>query len=1030
MTSKQWSSGLNRCLGFRTLNQAQLLTDIIYYHDGLEAQQWLVYYISKPLVGTVEPIKITPALLPQIYASAKSVPRPSRSSTSVNEGGVFSTKNPDKKDIKSFSDLLNSFPMIARQMQPGLEKVFKDFQRDISKPLPSPTSRPNLSSSRRTSVASTHSTSNGSIHSRFSNGHIKSPSTMPTFTDDEEDHMRRTLESAVNSAIDLFRLVDKQQLSLLGATTDLTGSLVERLIERHVTEQVSDQVLFLRLCSIHKLEDLELESSIHHMTHIDVAQVGIDIDGGRSGKQELTSRLSRGVDEFKKLSFSKGPQEMLEILLATQKTITMTSTSDVQNGTGNTDDQDSIISEKPKTNITMSADTLVSLLLVVVIRAGVRCLQARLSFMRNFIFIDDVEGGELGYALSTFEAVLSYLATDSGGLKIASRRNRRLWQATKRGNLSEMKAILEPDESSLSDEQNPDSDIQGEEATLSGMSSSDHLNQEWESTSLDDDTTSNRLSQASTKADEASNDSNLSHVFPFQALNSEQPPTERPRAIKRVSMDLRSLSNASEFSFHSRTTVDSATSCIEGDTSIEKLCQTEDSSGDSVLMMAVEARQPEALSYLLTLEEYYPYGTVLEDCSREDTTLLSAAIQLAHTDLIAVMVDYVLQARDIRHITSYISKPDKRGRTMAHYLFNAPELIERFGTLIPWRQKDKNGQTPLLALCRSYDHPKYLDMVNMALQCATDEQGDGDFLHLDNHVDAKGNTLLHVVSDPYLALRILQHCDADPNAPNNKQFTPLMVASKFGRFDMIRFMFLDKRVDIHAKEHRGMTAVELAKDDDVRNRIDDMILVTNPPAADGRVTAVVRSFFVEDGTIRLIIKSAARSGDGMIAVTTCKRSLTDFENLAKWLSIEHPASWLPSIFNFRTPFQIPSKPSRAVLHDIQVRLNNFLRIMLAHSTFSTHELLWEFILAPEIQPEMMAERSMKKAEIRSEKVKEEYEPVDDIRDVESFVGHARESIRGVNHSTKSVIRRVNSVRNATIGELPLFCISIVITDSP
>ena len=232
-------------------------------------------------------------------------------------------------------------------------------------------------------------------------------------------------------------------------------------------------------------------------------------------------------------------------------------------------------------------------------------------------------------------------------------------------------------------------------------------------------------------------------------------------------------------------------------------------------------------------------------------------------------------------------------------------------------------------------------------------------------------------------------------------------------------------MDVQAKEYRGMTAVELAKDDEVRNRIDDMILVSYPPASDGRVTAVVRSFFVEDSTIRLIIKTAARSGDGMIAVTTCRRSLADFENLAKWLSIEHPASWLPSVSNFRSPFQIPSRPSRAVLHDIQIRLDEFLRIMLAHSTFSTHELLWEFILVPEIQPEMMAERSLKKAETRTEKVKEEYGPIEDVRTVEQFVSHARDSIRGVNHSTKSVTRRVNSIRNISNGMLSLSLLVIM-----
>ena len=264
-------------------------------------------------------------------------------------------------------------------------------------------------------------------------------------------------------------------------------------------------------------------------------------------------------------------------------------------------------------------------------------------------------------------------------------------------------------------------------------------------------------------------------------------------------------------------------------------------------------------------------------------------------------------------------------------------------------------------------------------------------------------------------MRILRQCDSDANAANDKRFTPLMVASKYGRVDMVRAFFGDKRVDIWAKELRGMTAVELAKDDEVRNRIDDMVLVSNGPAADGRVTAVVRSFFVEDASIRLIIKSAVRSDNGMISVTTCRRSLTDFENLAKWLSVEHPASWLPSIFYFRSPFQIPSRPSRATLQDIQVSLDKFLKIMLAHSTFSTHELLWEFILFPEIQPEMMAERSRKKAAIRIEKVKEEYEPVEEVKDVEIFVEHARESIRGVNHSTRSLVRRITNLHNTYSG---------------
>ena len=998
--------------GFRNLNQVQLLSDSLYYHDSLDAQQWLIYYISKPLLGSIEPIKITPAILPELIAKTHK-PASSASSTSDSVSAKESSTGPEKKDIKSFNELLNNFPMIARQMQQGLEQVFKDFHRDISKPLPSPHSKPTSIPSRRSSTVSTRSSANGSIHSRFSARYSKAASTATTYADDEEDHMRKTLETAVTAAIDLFQMVDKQQLSLLGATTDLTGPLVERIIERYVAEQLHPSAIFPRLCEVRKFEDFELETCIHHMKDIDIAQVGIDIDDGREGKQELTNRLRRGIEEFKKLGVAGSPQEMMDVLLATQKTITT-----FGNGASpRLDNNSGGISEKPHSMLTMNADTLVSLLLVVVIRSQVRHLQARLAYMRSFIFIDDVESGEMGYALSTFEAVLSYLASDPGGLKTASRRNKRLWQATKKGSVSEMRAILEPNEGSLSDESESAFGLQDED--VDSLIGADSMMEDRHPKQGDSELP-NRHSELTLTNNSGSDGANLAHVFPFQT----EPPTdlkvEKARSIKRVSLDLRSLSNSSEFSFKSRSeTLDSHTSAIEGDTSIEKLCQTEDSSGDSVLMMAVEARQPGALDYLLSLSEYYPIEVILQDTNSEGTTLLSAAIQLAHPELIGVLVDCVCQIQDTHILRNYLSKTDKRGRTMAHYLFNAPYLIKRFGALLPWRLHDKMGQTPLLALCRSYDHPHYTEMVNDALECALEEQDDGDALHLDHHVDARGNTLLHVVSEPYLALRILQYCDADPNAPNNKQFTPLMVASKFGRFDLIRALFLDKRVDVQAREARGMTAVELAKDDEVRNRIDDMVLVSNSPAPDGRVTAVVRSFFVEDATIRLIIKSAARSGNGMIAITTCRRSLSDFEKLAKWLTIEHPASWIPSNFNFRSPFQIPSKPSRAVLHDIQLRLNKFLRTMLTHSTFSAHELLWEFILAPEIQPEMMAERSLKKADISTERIKEEYEPVEDVRDVETFVAHAKESLRGVNHSTKSAVRRVNNIRNAQMGTLPL-----------
>ncbi|KAI9848906.1 MAG: hypothetical protein M1838_000347 [Thelocarpon superellum] len=965
--------------GFKHLNQVHLLTDALWYPDGLDAQHWLIYYISRPLVGSMDVIKIIPAVL--------SHHPPSPSSPSTAASSPIGAE--PKKDIKTFNDLLNAFPMIARQMQTGLERVFHDFAAAMEK-AGVINGVPSADTDGSTAVES----SAASTGSDRSNGHAKAPAALVPVEDEKEMAMRAALETAVTAAIDLFQLVDKQQLSLLGATTDLTGPLVERLIERYVTEQLHDALVFPTLCALRRADDQELEHRIRQREDVDVSQVGIAVQGGLRGKHELIQRLQKAVEAFRRLSAAGSPQEMVEILLETERIVTMVS-PDRPGGPA-----DASVTEKPPSVMTINADTLVSLLLVVVIRAQVRHLHARLSYMRHFIFLDDVEGGEMGYALSTFEAVLSYLAKDSGGLRKASRRNRALWQATRDGQLVDMKAILEPGLCIT-----PEATLVDEPAPLASRPPSPPSSPPPDPPPKSGD-----------EVDEARLSSALKRVLPMhpheptQANGEDVGPTVRR---KTVSMDTQSVSSSSTFSLRSRTTTLNSRwsdGGLEGDTSIDKLSKTQDATGESVPMMAIQSRQPAALRYLLGLTDYFPVSTLMDDVDNEGTTLLSAAIQLGQDDLIAPVLDTIGRAADPDAVAHYLAQQDVRGRSAAHYLFNAPQLIARLGRFLPWRLKDRNGQTPLFALCRSYDHPHYRDMIDHALSAAQVTQPDGLPLHLDDHVDGKGNSLLHIVHDPPLARRIMDDCDTDVNATNDKRFTALMVASKYGRLDTVRTLFSDPRVDLAVREARGLTAVELAKDDEVRNRIDDLVLLSDPGSVDGRTTAVVRSFFVEDASVRLVLKSAAPASASTITITTSRRSLADFENLAKWLAIEHPASWLPPVPTFRSAFQIASKPSRAVLRDIQQRMDRFLKVLLSHSTFGTHELVWEFFLAPEIQPEMMAERSRKKADMRAEMVKEEYAPMQELREVEIFVGHARDAIRGVHHATASVVRRTNTLR--------------------
>ncbi|KAJ5827449.1 hypothetical protein N7447_004212 [Penicillium robsamsonii] len=1018
--------------GFKSLTQAQLLSDVLYYTPSSDSRPWLIYYISRPLIGTYDPGKILPAAVPGTDTRIAPIPPDKK------YGNGDSIGTPPKQEIKSFGELLANYPMIARQMHPGLERLFKEFGKELGKPLPPPPSRsPSASGIERVhklSRTESWTDESSSIRSWSSRSRGRLPFNSEEYFEDDEDLMRRSLETAVTAAIDLFRLVDKQQLSLLGATTDLTGPLVERLIERYVAEQVHEPLLFPRLCSFRQPEDTELDARIRQMESIDVSQVGISVEGGHEGKRELIRRLGRAVEEFRKMNEARCPHDMLNTLLGTVKVISFPGSYDQMDGTP---------SEKGTSSVTINADVLVSLLLIVVIRSQVRHLQARLLYMQHFIYIDDVDNGEMGYALSTFEAVLMYLVTDSAGLRRASARNRRLWQATKAGKISDMKSILEPNE----DHESIDDTTPPEPERKSVLFQTD------EAEELDDLPLENSYTghtNGDSYRDEAVVDAPpLSHVFPFQTWDDPSIIQESHphRPIKKVSMDVRSLSESSGISFISRTaTLGSMASGIDGDSSIETLTKTQDPTGHSIPMMAVEARQAEALKYLLTLEEYYPSEEIIQDTNVDGTTLLNAAVQLAHTEIVNILLDFLFSKTDTSVVAFYLAKADVHGRTVAHYLFSTPSLLGRLGSIIPWRQQDKHGQTPLFALCRSYDHPEYKSMVQTALTAAQWAQGDNKPLQLDNHVDIKGNTLLHIVGDPEITRRILQESDCDPNATNDKRFTPLMMASKYGRVDQVRILFLDPRVDVHIKEARGLTAVELAKDDEVRNRIDDLILLSHPPSAcgdpSGRVTTVVRSYFVEDATVRFILKSGApfppsetmassRPGSTTYTVTTCRRNFSDFENLAKWLAVEHPASYMPSLSDFRNPFQIHSKPSRSVLHDLQERLDRFLKTLLAHPTFSTHEMLWEFFLVPELQPEMVADRSHRKAAVLTETIADEYAPVslEGMRDTEQFITHAQEMVRGVHVNTRSLIRRGHALQNATsdLADAVMICSSVLAT---
>ncbi|KAK6441588.1 hypothetical protein LTR95_002183 [Oleoguttula sp. CCFEE 5521] len=212
--------------------------------------------------------------------------------------------------------------------------------------------------------------------------------------------------------------------------------------------------------------------------------------------------------------------------------------------------------------------------------------------------------------------------------------------------------------------------------------------------------------------------------------------------------------------------------------------------------MAVDARQAKALRCLLGIPAQFRADLVLDDVNNERTTLLSSAVESGDRLVINDLLSYLELNASSAQLEHHLRVEDGKGGCVAHYLFNQPQLIQRFGKKLPWRLKDQNRQTPLFTLRRS-------DRGARRWSEAT----------LDDYVDAKGNTLLHMVNDMDATVRLLRHYDSDVNAANDKHFTPLMGGSKYRRLNLMRALFGDLRTDLTLRDLRGLSAAELAKDD-------------------------------------------------------------------------------------------------------------------------------------------------------------------------------------------------------------------------
>jgi hypothetical protein len=556
-----------------------------------------------------------------------------------------------------------NYPLIQRQLQPGLNQVLLALEEELLR-TPTPprmqTDEEDLLSETDSYTGSEDGDEGTNLLNGLSNGHSSISASKQV---SEEFHLRKAFETAIAEATQLFQGIDDTQMDLLVSSTSLTGLDIDRLLEKYIAEQVHDHILFPRLRASKEIEDRALTAKILAMKNIDMTQVGIP-HVSQAAKASLSKRLQKGIEEFQKLTVARSPQAAVQIMLRTARILT--AGDPVLPGTGK-DEED----EKASV-VTINADMLVSLLLLVVIRARVPNLMARLAYMRTFVLADDVEAGETGYVLSTFEAVLYHIQQDSDGLEEASRKNGELWRAVKTGDLPSVKRILHPET------QTHGLDYEVELQTTNGT---------------------NGFNKDVGEQDSSIDTPQEVELVDSLAAEDEPPPIydTTTATASRTSLSRSLASSVTSLAALSRTY--SRNSEQMDISSPVKLARARNLQGDSLLMIAIHARQPEVLQYLLR-SEHFPPETILQDTNSNGCTLLSASIQNGDYDIVDVILDRLVDIRESGiNISRYLNKPDSAGRAAAHYLFKLVPFDSSRSLLIALqypRSNTPHRPTPLL----------------------------------------------------------------------------------------------------------------------------------------------------------------------------------------------------------------------------------------------------------------------------------------------------------------------------------------------
>ncbi|KAJ3332914.1 hypothetical protein HDU76_012651 [Blyttiomyces sp. JEL0837] len=224
----------------------------------------------------------------------------------------------------------------------------------------------------------------------------------------------------VDECIETLASLDRKALAHSLCYHSLDYETLNQIVETYLMESTYE-VVYFRVSKELRSKDLEVADAVAKIKHLDFPQLGLSHMFGPN--------LVKAVKEFQNISIVRTPFEKIKCLMRSVQLLSSLKIQGSQEG-----DQPS--------DLILSSDTLVPLLVLMVVRSDVQNLQSSLFYIQQFTFEHDVISGEYGFAISSLEAVISYICSHSYSLASGSDKNIAFWDCVRAGNIDNLRKNL------------------------------------------------------------------------------------------------------------------------------------------------------------------------------------------------------------------------------------------------------------------------------------------------------------------------------------------------------------------------------------------------------------------------------------------------------------------------------------------------------------------------------------------------------------------------------------------------------------